>query len=70
MCTLLLTYAPFSTIFLLYAFLLYRRNLAVALLVDFGLRFVAGPSVSLLGMIATLATCKYTPDFRPGPPQQ
>jgi glutaredoxin len=49
---------------------LWGRYLSVGLLVDFGLRLVAGSSVSPLGMIATVASSPYKPQFKPGPPKQ
>uniref|UniRef100_A0A7S2I7X6 Glutaredoxin domain-containing protein n=1 Tax=Helicotheca tamesis TaxID=374047 RepID=A0A7S2I7X6_9STRA len=49
---------------------LWGRYLAVALLVDFVTRFVVGSSMSLLGMIATVISSPWKPDFKPGPPKQ
>eukprot|EP00538_Stauroneis_constricta_P000528 CAMPEP_0119546512 /NCGR_PEP_ID=MMETSP1352-20130426/899_1 /TAXON_ID=265584 /ORGANISM="Stauroneis constricta, Strain CCMP1120" /LENGTH=996 /DNA_ID=CAMNT_0007591223 /DNA_START=151 /DNA_END=3141 /DNA_ORIENTATION=+ len=46
------------------------RYIAVFVLVDFCLRFVAGASASACGMIAIFVTSKFRPDFRPGPPKQ
>jgi glutaredoxin 3 len=43
---------------------------AAFVLVDFCLRFLAGSSASPLGMIATLVTSPFRPQFRPGPPKQ
>jgi glutaredoxin 3 len=43
---------------------------AAFVLVDFCLRFSAGSSASPLGMIATLVTSPFRPQFRPGPPKQ
>ncbi|KAL7580306.1 hypothetical protein ACA910_004342 [Epithemia clementina (nom. ined.)] len=49
---------------------IWGRYLAVGLLVDFGLRLLAGSSVSPLGMTATVLSSFMKPDFRPGPPKQ
>ena len=49
---------------------LWGRYLAVGLLIDFGLRLMAGAFISPLGMIATVLTSPWKPDFRPGPPKQ
>jgi glutaredoxin 3 len=49
---------------------LWGRYLSVGLLVDFGIRLVAGSSVSPLGMIATVASSPFKPQFKPGPPKQ
>jgi glutaredoxin 3 len=49
---------------------LWGQYLAVGLLVDFVLRMVAGSSVSPLGMIATVVSSPFKPEFRPGPPKQ
>ena len=46
------------------------RYTAVALLIDFVLRFVAGSMASPLGMIATLVTSPFRPQFKPGPSKQ
>lgn len=46
------------------------QYLAVGLLVDFGLRLIAGSGISPLGMTATFLTSFFKPDFRPGPPKQ
>lgn len=46
------------------------RFLAVGLLVDFCIRLVAGGSVSPLGMIGTLLSSPFKPQFKPGPPKQ
>jgi Domain of unknown function (DUF4395) len=43
---------------------------AVALLIDFGIRMTVGSFLSPLGMIATLCTSPFEPNFRPGPPKQ
>jgi glutaredoxin 3 len=48
----------------------WARYIAVCLLIDFLLRFVAGSSLSPLGMFATIITGFWKPDFRPGPPKQ
>ena len=49
---------------------IWGRYLAVGLLVDFGLRLVAGAHLSPLGMTSTVLTSFFKPDFRPGPPKQ
>jgi glutaredoxin 3 len=49
---------------------MWARYLAAGVLVDFCLRFVAGSSASPFGMIATLVTSPFRPQFRPGPPKQ
>jgi glutaredoxin 3 len=49
---------------------MWARYLAVGVLVDFCLRFVAGSAASPMGMIATLITAPFRPQFRPGPPKQ
>jgi glutaredoxin len=46
------------------------QYIAAGLFVDFALRLVAGSVVSPLGMLATVATIIWKPDFRPGPPKQ
>mmetsp|Transcript_24506 Transcript_24506/g.68292 ORF Transcript_24506/g.68292 Transcript_24506/m.68292 type:complete len:995 (-) Transcript_24506:304-3288(-) len=46
------------------------RYTAAFVLADFCLRFVAGASASACGMIANVATSKFKPQFRPGPPKQ
>jgi hypothetical protein len=48
----------------------WARWLAVGLLVDFLLRFMAGAGCSPIGMISTFITSPMKPDFRPGPPKQ
>jgi glutaredoxin len=49
---------------------MWARYLAAAVLVDFCLRFVAGSAASPFGMVATLVTSPFRPQFRPGPPKQ
>jgi tellurite resistance protein TehA-like permease/glutaredoxin len=44
--------------------------ISVSLLIDFVLRMIAGSSVSPLGMVATLVTSPFRPQFKPGPPKQ
>lgn len=46
------------------------RYLAVGLLVDFVIRMMVGSSLSPLGMIATVVTSPWRPQFKPGPPKQ
>mmetsp|Transcript_24281 Transcript_24281/g.32351 ORF Transcript_24281/g.32351 Transcript_24281/m.32351 type:complete len:987 (+) Transcript_24281:202-3162(+) len=49
---------------------IWGQYLAVALLVDFATRFFVGSSLSLLGMIATVLSSPWRPEFKPGPPKQ
>lgn len=44
--------------------------LSAFMLADFTLRFLAGASISPLGMIAAVVVSPWKPQFRPGPPKQ
>jgi tellurite resistance protein TehA-like permease/glutaredoxin len=44
--------------------------ISVGLLIDFILRMCVGSSASPLGMVATLVTSPFRPQFKPGPPKQ
>ena len=44
--------------------------IAAFLLGDFVLRFLSGPSLSLIAQLAVLLTATIPPDLRPGPPKQ
>jgi len=48
---------------------IWGQYLAVALLVDFATRFFVGSSLSLLGMIATVLSSPWRPEFKPGQSQ-
>lgn len=43
---------------------------AAFLLIDFVTRMLVGSSLSVLGMMATLLTSPFEPQFKPGPPKQ